>query len=586
MSGWINVPFPTCYRCPYHLDYPACDIACLDYIEEMILKYKATPDSIAGVERRVHPGRERHPDPAAGVAEAPVRPLPEVRLDPLQRRGPGGHGPLRRVVPHRRLPGRRGRAALARQGHVGRPHPDLLHAGLGPHERAGRRALHRRHVRRLAGRLRRRHQAHRDHEARQGARQRQGDRAHRQGEVRRHEGEVRDRRRRARQGLLPVRRVRRGQGLQDAGARPHARGRLRDGAPRRDPDLRAGVQLVPPDAGAQPAARAVRAGLRHRGRMRRRGEQGARQGGEVRWDTTRRCRSRASRPSSRRRTCAAPTRADGDVAVLGIPWDEGTTSRSGARMGPRALRDVSTFWAFQNGARAVLRRRGRGRSSSAACAGSTAATSCSAPCGPRERYHAAVVERLQPLIEAGLFPVTLGGDHSVTYPVLKAVHEARRGKPFQLVQFDTHIDYWDEEGGQRYTHAQPDHPRPRGGLAGRPHAVRHPRPAHRRRQHRPGAQPRRAHLLVRAGQGHARRTSSSSTSSRAPTPTSPSTSTPSTRRSRRAPARPSPAASPTTRPRPSCWPSARAATSSAWTSSRWRRSTTGPASSRRCTARG
>ena len=49
MSGWINVPFPTCYRCPYHLDYPACDVACLDYIEEMILKYKATPDSIAGV---------------------------------------------------------------------------------------------------------------------------------------------------------------------------------------------------------------------------------------------------------------------------------------------------------------------------------------------------------------------------------------------------------------------------------------------------------------------------------------------------------------------------------------------------------
>ena len=49
MSGWINVPFPTCYRCPYHLDYPACDIACLGYVEEMILRYKATPDSIAGV---------------------------------------------------------------------------------------------------------------------------------------------------------------------------------------------------------------------------------------------------------------------------------------------------------------------------------------------------------------------------------------------------------------------------------------------------------------------------------------------------------------------------------------------------------
>ena len=49
MSGWINVPFPTCYRCPYHLEHPACHLACLDYIEEMILKYKATPESIAGV---------------------------------------------------------------------------------------------------------------------------------------------------------------------------------------------------------------------------------------------------------------------------------------------------------------------------------------------------------------------------------------------------------------------------------------------------------------------------------------------------------------------------------------------------------
>jgi 4-aminobutyrate aminotransferase-like enzyme len=49
MSGWINVPFPTCYRCPYKLEYPSCDIACLSYIEEMILKYKAEPETIAGV---------------------------------------------------------------------------------------------------------------------------------------------------------------------------------------------------------------------------------------------------------------------------------------------------------------------------------------------------------------------------------------------------------------------------------------------------------------------------------------------------------------------------------------------------------
>ena len=39
----------------------------------------------------------------------------------------------------------------------------------------------------------------------------------------------------------------------------------------------------------------------------------------------------------------APTTADADVAVVGIGWDEGTTSRSGARMGPRALREASTM---------------------------------------------------------------------------------------------------------------------------------------------------------------------------------------------------------------------------------------------------
>ena len=176
MSGWINVPFPTCYRCPYHLDYPSLR-------HRLPRLHRGDDPQVQGDagqhrrrQRRVHPGRERHPDPAAGVAEAPVGALQEVRLDPLQRRGPGGHGPLRRVVPGRRVPGRGGRAALARQGHVRRPDPHLLHPRVGPHERAGRRTLHRRHLRRLPRRLRRRHQAHRDHQARQRARQRQGDR--------------------------------------------------------------------------------------------------------------------------------------------------------------------------------------------------------------------------------------------------------------------------------------------------------------------------------------------------------------------------------------------------------------------------
>ena len=150
----------------------------------------------------------------------------------------------------------------------------------------------------------------------------------------------------------------------------------------------------------------------------------------------------------------APTTADADVAVIGIPWDQGTTSRSGARMGPRALRETSTMWAFQNGLEPMYDGEARvkllGGVRWADCGDVTIGPMWSA-----EKYHRAVVERLQTLFAAGLFPVTLGGDHSLTYPVLKALFQARDGKPFQLVQFDTHMDYWEEEGDERYSHASP-----------------------------------------------------------------------------------------------------------------------------------
>ncbi|MCX6371942.1 MAG: arginase family protein, partial [Actinobacteria bacterium] len=151
---------------------------------------------------------------------------------------------------------------------------------------------------------------------------------------------------------------------------------------------------------------------------------------------------------------AAPTTAVADVAVLGVPWDEGTTYRSGTRMGPRALREASTLWAFQNDFEALY-----DGEAGVELLGGVRWADCGdvmlGPMWPTDRYHAVVVERLLALYQAGLFPVTLGGDHSITYPALRALYEARRGEPFQLVQFDTHTDYWDEEAGQRFTHGSP-----------------------------------------------------------------------------------------------------------------------------------
>jgi len=47
--GYIHVPYPYCYRCPFRLTYPQCNLACLDYIEDVILRYETYPDQIAGV---------------------------------------------------------------------------------------------------------------------------------------------------------------------------------------------------------------------------------------------------------------------------------------------------------------------------------------------------------------------------------------------------------------------------------------------------------------------------------------------------------------------------------------------------------
>ncbi|HQJ98780.1 MAG TPA: agmatinase [Thermoleophilia bacterium] len=154
----------------------------------------------------------------------------------------------------------------------------------------------------------------------------------------------------------------------------------------------------------------------------------------------------------------APARVDGEVAVLGIPFDEATTCRGGARFGPRGIRDVSTFWAYRSGAGAyvdVELGEGTAREILGGVRFVDAGDVVLAPTQPPDERHAAVVARLRPIIDAGLFPLVLGGDHSVTLPCLMAHYAARGEKPFQLVHFDTHTDYWAEEGGQPYTHASP-----------------------------------------------------------------------------------------------------------------------------------
>jgi len=147
---------------------------------------------------------------------------------------------------------------------------------------------------------------------------------------------------------------------------------------------------------------------------------------------------------------ADPRASDAEVAVVGIPYDEATTARPGARYGPRAMRDASTNWAYRDGSAAFY----DGEAGTALLGGVRFVDAGDVdlpPTSPPERSHPLIAGRIRRLLDHGLFPVVLGGDHSITYPVLTAFGS----RPLHLVQFDTHMDYWNDEGGMLYTHASP-----------------------------------------------------------------------------------------------------------------------------------
>jgi agmatinase len=70
--------------------------------------------------------------------------------------------------------------------------------------------------------------------------------------------------------------------------------------------------------------------------------------------------------------------------------------------------------------------------------------------GDTERTYGQVEEALAPIVDAGIFPVALGGDHSITLAELRAL--ARRYGPLALVQLDSHGDTWEQYFGQKFFH--------------------------------------------------------------------------------------------------------------------------------------
>ncbi len=133
-----------------------------------------------------------------------------------------------------------------------------------------------------------------------------------------------------------------------------------------------------------------------------------------------------------------------EIALLGIPYDGGTTYRPGPRFGPRHVRAQSAIIRPWNPVMKV---------------------------DPFTKYRIAdygdfsvnplsiedtlrrVEEQMKPILEAGVRPVSVGGDHSLSLPLLRSI--AKVHGPVGLIQFDAHNDLWDEYFGSKLSHGTP-----------------------------------------------------------------------------------------------------------------------------------
>ena len=134
------------------------------------------------------------------------------------------------------------------------------------------------------------------------------------------------------------------------------------------------------------------------------------------------------------------TLEDVDVALLGVPFDTGVTYRVGGRFGPGAVRDASVMLRPYNPNLEIA----PFEHLSCVDYGDVAIVP-----GYIERSYAAIEAAVAPIVEAGVIPLLIGGDHACTLPHLRATRS--RG-PVAVIDFDAHTDAWDSYFGEKYNH--------------------------------------------------------------------------------------------------------------------------------------
>jgi len=139
-----------------------------------------------------------------------------------------------------------------------------------------------------------------------------------------------------------------------------------------------------------------------------------------------------------------------DIAVLGAPFDAGSQFRSGARMGPRGIREASTLFSFGHGG---------AYDHEDDITYLPADNTRIVDIGDADIIHTDTIQShaniefgVKKILEAKAIPVVLGGDHSVNIPCINAF---RNEDPIHIIQIDAHLDFVNERHGVRFGHGNP-----------------------------------------------------------------------------------------------------------------------------------
>ncbi len=135
---------------------------------------------------------------------------------------------------------------------------------------------------------------------------------------------------------------------------------------------------------------------------------------------------------------------DYDIAILGIPYDEKSCYLRGAAKGPQAIRAASTSKAINPWTEHGVNLEEDGIMVDLGDVDVS---------GDYKTVSSRIEKKVLEVLEKDAIPIILGGDHSISFPVVKAL--AKKFKPLDILHFDAHPDLYEELYGDRYSHGCP-----------------------------------------------------------------------------------------------------------------------------------